>query len=516
MKIFCAAGLAAFSLGLSATAGPADIVTLSSPDGSVEVSGEILSFDGEFYRIDSEYGVLTLDASGVTCDGTACPDPAAHVAEITVSGARVVGETLIPALVAAFAARKDYALRRIIKDDLTLAYEFRKAGESPTAGRFTFRLTGSAEGFADLIAEEADIAISVRDIGPDERRLARTAGLGDLGQPGRSRILALDALVPIVSVANPVRSLTLAQLRDALSGKVTNWQEFGGPDAPIEVHLPSARTDYGPAVAERLLQGKSQAGAVRHDSAQTLAAEVAANPYALGVGAFSELAGAAPLSLTGPCGFSSVASVQSLKTEDYPLSLPLQVYIPARRLPRLARDFLSYATSPAAQSVIRRAGFADQFPETIPLAAQGKRFANAIGHAGGEVSLGDLQNMVRALKGLDRLTLTFRFENGSTLLDPQSRSNVALLASALERGAFNGRRLVFVGFSDAQGPASINVRLSRRRAEAVREAVQVAMRGVEPDRLQLDIAAFGEALPMVCDGTEWGRRVNRRVEVWLE
>jgi phosphate transport system substrate-binding protein len=33
--------------------------------------------------------------------------------------------------------------------------------------------------------------------------------------------------------------------------------------------------------------------------------------------------------------------------------------------------------------------------------------------------------------------------------------------------------------------------------------------------VRLRAEAYGEALPMACDDSDWGRRVNRRVEVWL-
>jgi phosphate transport system substrate-binding protein len=35
------------------------------------------------------------------------------------------------------------------------------------------------------------------------------------------------------------------------------------------------------------------------------------------------------------------------------------------------------------------------------------------------------------------------------------------------------------------------------------------------DRVDISVAAFGEALPMACDDSAWGREVNRRVEVWV-
>jgi phosphate transport system substrate-binding protein len=191
------------------------------------------------------------------------------------------------------------------------------------------------------------------------------------------------------------------------------------------------------------------------------------------------------------------------------------LYLPERRLAKVARDFLSYVRGPGAQIVIRRAGFVDQAPERISLTAQGDRIANAIEAAGPEVELEELQRMIAALRGHQRLTTSFRFEPGSTRPDAQSRSNIEQLGRALEAGVYDASRLLFVGFSDGDGPASMNRQIALRRAEAVRDAVIDAAQTANMDRVDISVAAFGEALPMACDDSAWGREVNRRVEVWV-
>ena len=191
------------------------------------------------------------------------------------------------------------------------------------------------------------------------------------------------------------------------------------------------------------------------------------------------------------------------------------LYFPARRLPQLARDFLSFTRSPTAQIVIRRAGFVDQTPEEIPVDDQGNRFANAISVAGPETTLEELQRMTATLTPMARLSTSFRFETGSVRLDAQSRSNVQQLARALEVGQYDARRLLFVGFSDGEGAARANREIALRRAEAVRRAVTTAAVTVNLERVTLDVDAFGEALPMACDDSAWGRQANRRVEVWV-
>lgn len=518
MTSFRAAILAAPFVFAGAAATAQD-VTLMSRDGSVAISGTLLSYDGEYYRVDSDFGVLTLDGSGVICDGPGCPDLTAFVADVTFSGAQSMGTVLMPALVEAFAIRNGFALERVEDGAGRFTYVFTDRSTGARAARFHFRLSDPDEGFADLLAEDADVVLSTREVTTQEISLVSDAGMGDLSTARHARIVGVDALVPLVPVSNRISGIAMADLGRVFAGEITSWAAFGGPDEPITLHLPDTAQGADGRLAAVALEPQGLAlaeGIVRHDSASELAEAVAADPFAIGLGLFSERGNAETLPLTGPCGARSVASPRSLKTEDYPLTAPLFIYTPARRLPRIGREFLAYLTSPAAQPVVRRAGFIDQFPESVPIEVQGLRLATAITSAGEETSLADLQRMVDRLAGLDRLTVTFRFENGSSEMDAQSRSNVELLAEALERGVFDDRRLLFAGFSDGQGPAGTNRDLALERAQAVRSAVAAAARTLDTVRVQMDAEAFGEAMPMACDDTAWGRRINRRVEVWVE
>ncbi|HKL45460.1 MAG TPA: phosphate ABC transporter substrate-binding/OmpA family protein [Roseovarius sp.] len=518
MTTLRAAILAALCLLVIPVTVAAQDVTLRSHDGNVEISGNLLGFDGEFYRVDTVYGELTVDGSGVACEGPGCPNLEAYVARLVFSGAPTIGRVLMPALLEAFAIRGDYDLRRVTDTPTELRFDLHTGQDSTLIGQFTFRLTNTDEAFADLLANEADIAMTLREIRQDELQHAREAGLGNLTAPARGRVLALDALIPVVAPSNPTQGISLRQLSLALAGDIVNWADLGGPDAPIDIHLWSARTGIGQASVDQVLvpAGRHLRERVkRHPNGAAFARAVTNDPFALGLTTRSEMDGTWEIPIIGACGFALRATRRAVKTEDYPLTAPLFLYLPARRLPKLGREFIAYLRDPSAQLVIRRAGFVDQTPEEIEINAQGDRFANAIAQAGDELGLGELQRMVRTLAPLKRLTTTFRFETGSVRLDAQSRSNAQQLARSLELGLYDNRRLVFVGFSDGEGPAEANREIALRRAETVRRAVTRAAETARLDQIDLAVEAFGEAMPMACDDTAWGRQVNRRVEVWL-
>lgn len=518
MHILRAALIAAlFLFGFVASAIAQDI-TLRSRDGSIELTGTLLGFDGEFYRIGTKFGDLTMDSSGVLCEGPSCPSLTDYVAELSVSGSATIGSVLMPALVESFALRNGLSTTRSVVDDTHFTYVLKDLRSEKIVGRFLFRITNTDEGFADLLADETDIVMALREIRPAEVALAREAGLGKLDQQNRARVLALDALVPIVAANNPVDSISLADLARVLSGRLTNWRELGGPDAPVTVHLRGTSSGLAQGLEDRVLRparAKLRADTLRHATNSALATAVSRDPFGLGVASFSEIGNAKPLVLDGVCGFELRAARRSIKTEDYPLTAPMFLYLPARRLPALAREFLSFTRTAPAQIVIRRAGFIDQAPEEVPLDLQGNRFANAISVTADLDSLGELKRMTNTLSQMRRLTTSFRFETGSTGLDAQSRSNVQQLARSLEGGTYDGRKLVFVGFSDGVGPAGGNLQIAKKRADAVRRAVVQAAETADLNRIEITTDAFGEAMPMACDDTSWGRQVNRRVEVWL-
>ena len=514
-----AAYLAAFLFCLLPRVAFAQDVTLTSRDGGVEISGTLLGFDGEFYRVDTVYGELTVDGSGVTCDGPGCPNLLDFVAEVSFSGSSTMGELLMPALLEGFALRNGLEMTRTKVDDANVVYVLRDGQSDQDVARLGFRITTTDEGFADLLANEADVVMALREIRPDERTRARDAGMGDMTGRNRSRVLALDAMVPIVAPGNPVKAISMPDLAAAFSGDITNWADLGGPDAPISLHLPDAGSGLAQSVEDRLLRPVGQSlpdGVMRHRISSNLSRAVTVDPFALGLVSFAEIGNARMLTLSGSCGFTLEATRRTIKTEDYPLTSPMFLYLPARRLPKVAREFLGYLRGPAAQIVIRRVGFVDQAPEQITINAQGDRFANAIAAAGEETTLDEIKRMTATLRTMARLTTSFRFETGATRLDAQSRSNVVQLARAIEAGQYDARSLSFVGFSDGQGPAPANLTIARRRAEAVRDAVIAAAEALEPGRVDLRVEAYGEAMPMACDDSEWGRQVNRRVEVWLK
>lgn len=500
-------------------AAASDDIVLSSRDGSVELSGRFLGFDGEFYRIDTVFGPLTVDSSGVSCTGAACPSLTDFVAELQFSGAGSVGAVLVPALIEGFAKREGLEPLREAVDDRHITYRLRDRASGRTVGRFSIHLATTAEGFADLLAQETDIVMARREARPDEIALIDAAGLGNLQARGRVRVLALDGLVAVVSADNPLGVIRLADLLGILAGDISNWAALGGEDAPIALHLPAAGSGLAEAIEDQILRRAQLAltpRARRHEDERAIAARVAADPFAIGVTAMTIAGTARPLPLGGECDIVLPPGRRAVKTEDYPLTAPVFLYVPARRLPRLARDFLTYLDTGPAQQVVRRAGFVDQTPETIPIDHQGGRFANAIRFAGPDTPLEELQRMVVTLAPWQRLTTTFRFETGSTRLDAQSRANVDQLARAIEAGSYDRKRLLLVGFSDGIGPASGNRSIALRRAETVRRAIEEAATATDPDRLEIATDAFGEAMPMACDDSAWGRQVNRRVEVWVQ
>ena len=87
---------------------------------------------------------------------------------------------------------------------------------------------GTGTGIAAMINGTVDIANASRAMKDEERADAEANGIEPL-----EHVVALDAIAVVVHPSNPVDGLTLQQISDIYTGKITNWQEVGGEDRPI-------------------------------------------------------------------------------------------------------------------------------------------------------------------------------------------------------------------------------------------------------------------------------------------
>ena len=82
--------------------------------------------------------------------------------------------------------------------------------------------------------------------------------LDQTGQPQdlayhHEHVVALDWLLPVTMPNHPVRQITLANLALAFIGKINNWKDLGGPDAPIELYMHPQRTGVAQSVTDRIM-----------------------------------------------------------------------------------------------------------------------------------------------------------------------------------------------------------------------------------------------------------------------
>lgn len=111
--------------------------------------------------------------------------------------------------------------------------EMAEAYKKKTGVEIDFKGGGATKGIRQVSSKEVKIGGTCRHLienpetfatVPEERRVQLTP-------------VGWDALAVIVHKDNPVDSVTLDQLRDMYLGRITNWKELGGNDAPLELYV---------------------------------------------------------------------------------------------------------------------------------------------------------------------------------------------------------------------------------------------------------------------------------------
>jgi len=168
--------------------------------------------------------------------------------------------------------------------------------------------------------------------------------------------VAWDALVAFVHKDNPVDNITFAQLHNVYLGKITNWKQLGGKDAPIELFIRRGKmSGVGRTLRELVFANYNQEFKATYvvKSSGPVEKGVLKNKNGFGVSGISS-AKKRDLKLLKLDG--KAPTYENIKNGSYALYRPLYLVIKRGNKTPLVRDFIKYAVSREGQAIIRKQG----------------------------------------------------------------------------------------------------------------------------------------------------------------
>lgn len=410
-----------------------------------------------------------------------------------VHGSNTVGEKLTPRLVESYLMTQGGTNIKTEQGNSPVE----KAVSAEINGRIEFveiHAHGSSTAFTDLLNGKAELGMSSRRIKAQERELL-LAKQGDLVESGAEHIIGLDGLAIIVNKGNSLTELTIPQLVKIFSGEVTNWSAIGGKDLPISLYARDENSGTWDSFKSLVLDPSAVAiaqTAKRFESSTELSDAVAKDEGAIGFIGLPYVRRAKLLAIAASKTAKAIVPTHfTVSTEDYPLARRLYFYLPQKNTNGEAEDFVRFSATERGQSIVEDIGLVSQ---NIKI---GQPFASDFYP----------EDMRQLTNRSQRLSINFRFKDGSDELDTKAISDLERLVKYMETNA--PKRVQLFGFTADEGNASENRELSLRRAKVVEQ--QLIARGVYP----LVSRGMGDQAPLANSKSEEGRRMNRRVEVWI-
>ena len=267
---------------------------------------------------------LSLAACGQTAAPAATTAPAATEAPATTAAAKLSGTV---------ATDGSTSMEKVIG---ALGEAFMEANPDTT---FTYN---PGSGIQAVQEGRCDIGLSSRALKDAEKE----AGLTET-------VLAYDGIAMIVNPANPVEDLSLEQIADIYTGKITNWSEVGGNDSQIV--LIGREAGSGTRGGFEEIVGVVDACQYRQELSSTgdVITTVAQNPDAIGYASLAavkdtvkalKVAGVTPTEATVKDGTYTIQRPFVLATKT------------GEKLNDVAQAFFDYATSAEAGEIITAAG----------------------------------------------------------------------------------------------------------------------------------------------------------------
>lgn len=425
----------------------------------------------------------------------AAPSPKAATGSVVLRlhGSNTLGFSVAPRLAKAF-LEKQGATEVIVNDESRAKervwVQARIRGVDTSVEIYA---PGTRVGFESLARGACDVVLASRPITNDE--VAKLESVGDLTAATSETVVAMDGIAVVVHPANPLAQLSVKQLESIFSGKLTNWSQVAGAgkSGPIHVLARDEKSGTHDGFVALVMQGKQPKAEKTFEDSAALVAAVAKDEGAIGFVGLPYVKQTKPLAIQDGATRAVLPTAFAIATEDYPLARRLFFYTPPTPKTPLARELVEFALSDEGQAVVSEAGF-------VPLSL---RVETA------PVPPNAPPRYTRLATGATRLSVSFRFKNGSASLDAKSRRDLDRLIKHVSSPINRGRHLALAGFSDDQGSEEANERVAKQGADVV--AALLLKRGAVAD----EVATFGGALPVASNDSPEGRAKNRRVEVWL-
>ena len=198
--------------------------------------------------------------------------------------------------------------------------------------------TGSSSGIKDTKNGTSEIGMSSRELTSEEAE-----GLDEV-------TVAVDCIAVVVNKDNPVQNLTLEQVKDIFTGKITNWKEVGGEDAPIVVV--SRESGSGTRGAFEEILGYKETETVKtaliNNSTGSTKAVVEGNENAIGymsVGYVDNTISAVSIDRVE-------ATSDNVKSGDYKIQRPFLLVYKEGSLSEEGQEFIDFILSEEGQKIV--------------------------------------------------------------------------------------------------------------------------------------------------------------------
>jgi phosphate transport system substrate-binding protein len=219
---------------------------------------------------------------------------------------------------------------------------------------------GSGTGISSLLNGTCDIAETSRSMGNKEIKYAKDKGIEPVQE-----IAALDGIVVVVSPKNPIKNLTMDQLRDIFMGNITNWKDIGGANKSIVILSREVNSGTHIFFKEHVLRRNVVKGpeefspaALLMPSSQAIADEVSNNENAIGYYGMGYISPSQKVIAVAKDASSPYIdpSPENIKSNLYPISRPL--YMCTNGAPKgVIKNFMDFVFSKEGQEIVKKLDF---------------------------------------------------------------------------------------------------------------------------------------------------------------